>query len=213
MSVDTFSQAILNGKPSALKMAKTLLTTPTLIYTGQYDGFLQLPFSVPLEVETHQLEGTAEVSESLVIAKNKKTFVSDNVAPGSWTWSLSGYIPGLSGVEITNFFTPFVTLHTELLKTAFKRGYVMIFKDIDAQIYRRVVIKSLKISEKSECKNKKPFMMTLKEINVMDDILSTITETASKAIPGIGSSLGSAISFGVSTTAVGTVNLIQALLK
>lgn len=206
--VDRFSQAILNGKPTALKMAKTLLTTPTLIYTGEYDGFLRLPFAVPLEVENHQMSGMAEVSESLVIAATKKINVSDNVAPGSWTWELNGYIPGIAGLEPTNLFTPFVTLHTELLKAAFKNGYVMIYKDIDAQIYRRVVIKSLTISEKSDCKNKKPFSMSLKEINVVDDVTSMLSGALSSALPGVGTSLGSTISLGCTAAAMSTVGAL-----
>lgn len=212
MDFDKFSQSIINGKASALKMAKTMLTTPTLVYTGEYDKGVTAPFAIPLEVETHQQEGAAEVSESLVIAKNQKITVADNVAPGSWSWQLSGYIPGISALEPTNFFTPFVTLFTELLKTAFKRGYVMIYKDIDAKIYRRVVIKSLSISEKSDCRNKKPFSMMLKEINVMDDILASATEAASKAIPGIGSSLGSAISLGCTMSTTIAVDAMTATL-
>ena len=211
MSTDKFSQSILNGKGSALKMAKTLLTTPTLIYTGEYNkSVIQAPFAVPLEVESHQQEGTAEVSESLVIAKNQKLNITDNISPGSWSWQLSGYIPGIASLEPTNYFTPFVTLFTELLKTAFKRGYVMIYKDIDAKIYRRVVIKSLTISEKADCKNKMPFNMSLKEINVMDDVLASATESASKAIPGLGSSLGSAISLGCTLATTMSVSAVAA---
>lgn len=212
MDFDKFSQSIVNGEGSALQMAKTLLTTPTLIYTGEYEtGAFQLPFAVPLEVETHQQTVSAEVSESLVIAKTKKVSVADNVAPGSWTWELSGYIPGLSALEPTNFFTPFVTLHTMLLKNAAKNGYVMIFKDIDANIYRRVVIKSLSVTKQADCANKRPFRMTLKEINVMEDIAASLTQASSSATAAIGSALGGSLSFGSTAVTLAATEALQAI--
>lgn len=204
MDFDKFSQSIVNGKGSALQMAKTLLSTPTLIYTGQYEkGNFQLPFAVPLEVETHQQTISAEVSESLVIASTKKVQVADNVAPGSWTWELSGYIPGMAALEPTNHFTPFVTLNTMLLKKAATSGYVMIFKDIDAHIYKRVVIKSLSVSKQPDCANKRPFRMTLKEINVMENTLASETEAGASALSQIGSALGGPLAMGSTAVTLG----------
>ena len=198
--MDGLSQLVINGNPTALNLVKTLLDSPMLINPSiTKDGLSQgAPFAIPLETETHQQTGNAEVSESLVITAEGKRNVADNVAPGSWTWNLSGYIPGNAALEITNLYTPFVALNSYLIRNAFQKGYVLIYKDIDAQIYRRVVIKSLTISTKADCRNKTPFSMVLKEINVMDDFEADTTSAGKAALPKAGSINGY-------TAAAGTV--------
>ena len=209
------SQMVANGKPSALKLVKKLLDSPMLINLSiTADGLSQgLPFAIPLETETHQQTGSAEVSESLVIAATGKKNVCDNVAPGAWTWNLSGYIPGMSALEKTNLFTPFVTLNTQLIKNAFKKGYVLIFKDIDCQIYKRVVIQSLTLSPQKDCRNKMPFSMTLKEINVITGLLSDLTESAAASAVAAGSALGSAAATGTVVATSAAVSAVTAKTK
>lgn len=207
-----FRLAIKQGNPGALKLAKTLLTTPTLINMGQAAETAQgMPFAIPLETEEHSQTGTAQVSESLVITKTQKVNVSDNIAPGAWTWNLSGYIPGIAALEPSNYFTPFVTLFTKLLQNAYKKGYVLIFKDIDATIYKRVVIQSLTVRTQADCKNKTPFRMVLKEINVMDLQAIEKSESETSALPDLGSALGLASSAGLIIASAAGVSATQAV--
>ena len=205
--MDTLSQLVVNGNPTALSLVKTLLNSPMLINLGiTKEGLTQgAPFAIPLETQTHQQTGSADVSESLVITASGKKNIADNVAPKSWTWSITGYIPGNAALEPTNLYTPYVMLNSWLIRNAFQKGYILIFKDIDAQLYRRVVIQSLTVKTEADCRNKTPFAMTLKEINVMDDLLSQMTESAMAAIPASGSAIGYAVAQGTTLAAkVGT---------
>ena len=103
-------------------------------------------------------------------------------------------------------------LNSWLIRNAFQKGYVLIFKDIDAQLYRRVVIKSLTIKMEADCRNKTPFSMTLKEINVMDDLLSQMTESARAAIPASGSAIGFAAAQGTSLAVKSSVDMVASVL-
>jgi len=193
MARTRLEKALVHGSPSALKLVKTLLNTPTLIYTGGQGG---LPFVIPLETENHRQSASAQVSESLVIASDKKRYLTDNLAPSSWSWTLSGYIPGIAALEPTNYFTPFVTMFTEMLKLWFKNGYVLNFKDIDARVYKNCVIQSLDIDTQKDCRNKTPFSMVLKEINVLNPEEADLS-LAQKAANAVTSPiLGAAISGG-----------------
>lgn len=186
----SLKQAVISGSPAALNMVKTLLNTPTLIYTAEDDSG-SFPYAVQLEVETHKMSGSAQVSESLVIASNSKKYLTDNIAPGPWTWTMSGYIPGNTLVEKTSLFTPFVTFHTELLKRWYKKGYMLVFKDIDCQFYMHCVIQSLDISTQAEVKNKTPFSMVLKEVNILDNETDeTATDTLNGTMLGATAALG-----------------------
>ena len=213
--MDGLSQLVVNGNSTALNLVKTLLDSPMLINPSiTKDGLSQgAPFAIPLETETHQQTGNAEVSESLVITAEGKRNVADNVAPGAWTWNLSGYIPGNDALEITNLYTPFVALNSWLIRNAFQNGYVLIYKDIDAQIYRRVVIKSLTISTKADCRNKTPFSMTLKEINVIDDFMADTTKSERAARPKTGSITGYTAVAGTVIASKLTVDAIAAVIR
>ena len=214
----SLSQLVTQGAPAALNMVKTLLATPLLINPGvirdKEGGRDQgMPFAIPLETETNTQSGTAEVSESLIITQNKKKNMTDNVAPGAWTWSLTGFIPGISALEPTNKFTPFVQLNTALLRNAYKQGYILIFKDIDACIYKQVAIQNLTIDPQADCRNKTPFSMTLKEINVMTALSSNKSEKAQSSFPAAGTLAGDALMAGTSlAVGVGT-GAISMLIK
>jgi len=124
--MDTLSQLVVNGTPTALSLVKTLLNSPMLINLGiTKEGLTQgAPFAIPLETQTHQQTGSADVSESLVITASGKKNIADNVAPKSWTWSITGYIPGNAAVETTNLYTPFAALNSWLIRNAFQKGYI-----------------------------------------------------------------------------------------
>ena len=205
--MDGLSLKITNGNRKALALAKTLATTPTLINTDIKQGAV---YAIPLDVETNQKSATAEVSESLVISTDTKKYVSDNIAPGSKSWRLSGYIRGIPRLEPTNFFQPFVQLHTDILWNWFTRGAVLIFKDGNAQIYQNVVIKDLQTSQQKDSANATPFTITLKEINVLDTSPVEVEDSDTldigkliKSRPVIGSAIGATVSLGV--TAAETV--------
>lgn len=212
--MDKLSQLVVNGNPTALSLVKTLLNAPMLINLGiTKEGFMQGdPFAIPLETQSHQQTGSADVSESLVITASGKKNIADNVAPKSWTWNFTGYIPGNAALEHTNLYTPFVALNSWLIRNAFQKGYILIFKDIDAQLYRRVVIQSLTIKTEADCRNKTPFAMTLKEINVMDDLYSQMSESAQAAIPKSGSAIGYALAQGTTLAAKVSTDAISSIL-
>ena len=197
---------IIDGNNKALALAKTMITTPTLINTDIKQGAL---FSIPLKVETNQKSASAEVSESLVISTDVKQYISDNVAPGSKTWRLSGYIEGQPELEPTNFYKPFVQMYTDILWNWRDKGAVLVFKDGDARIYKRVVIKDLQTSQQKDCANACPFTLTLKEINVMETYVSDFIDTKLgnfgkllKSLPAAGSILGAPVSFGMTVSKV-----------
>lgn len=205
--MDGLSLKIIEGSKNAQALAKTLATTPTLINTDIKQGAV---YAIPLDVETNQKSATAEVSESLVISTDTKKYVSDNIAPGSKSWRLSGYIRGIPRMEPTNFFQPFVQLHTDILWNWFTRGAVLTFKDGNAQIYQNVVIKDLQTAQQKDSANATPFTITLKEINVLDTSPLEVEDSDTldigkliKSRPVIGSAIGATVSLGV--TAAETV--------
>jgi hypothetical protein len=199
--MDGLTLKIIKGNRKALALAKTLITTPTLINVDPRQGAL---YAIPLDAETNQQRASAEVSESLIIAMDTKKFISDNVAPGSKSWQLSGYIKGIPRLEPTNYFQPYVMLHTQILWGWFNKGAVLWFKDGDSKIYPRVVIKDLQTAQQKDSANATPFTMTLKEINVMDTTALNFADNATgdvnklkKSIPAIGSALGAPADLGV----------------
>lgn len=194
MAIDAFAQSIIDGSKIALKMAETLVTTPMLINIDIKQG---PKYAIPLLCETNQKSATAEVSESLVISSDAKKNITDNVAPGSKSWRLSGYIPGIRELEPINKYQPFVLLHTDILWSWFSHGAVLVFKDGNAQIYKQVVIKDLQTSQQKDSANATPFSLTLKEINTMETSLTDLpddyflsTGKAKKSMTTTGSALG-----------------------
>lgn len=199
--MDGLTLKITSGNRKALALAKTLITTPMLINTNIRQGAI---YALPLQVEVNQKSSSAEVSESLVIASNSKEKLSDNVAPGSKSWRLSGYIKGIPRLEPSNYFQPFVQLHTDILWNWYDRGAVLTYKDGDAHFYKRIVIKDLQTAQQKDSANATPFTMTLKEINVMDtsmadlpDTIAGAAERLKKSLPAIGSAIGIAATLGM----------------
>ena len=201
--MDGLTLKITNGNRKAIALAKTLLTTPTLINVDIRQGAI---YAIPLDVETNQKSASAEVSENLVICSTAKAFISDNVAPGSRSWHLTGYIKGIPRLEPSNYFQPFVQLHTGILWSWFRHGAILTFKDGNAQIYTRVVIKDLQTSLQKDSANATPFTMTLKEINVMELVKGDLDEDADSGtnvaanIAAAGSAIGAAASLGMTTS-------------
>ncbi len=198
---------IINGNRKALALAKTCITTPTLINLRPEQGAL---YAIPLEVETNQREASAEVSDSLVITSEAKKHVSDNVAPGSKSWNLTGYISGMKSIEPTNYFKPFVQLFSDILWSWFDHGAVLVFRDGDARIFEQVVIKSFKTSQQKDSQSAIPFTMTLKEIQTMQTSLLDIENTkgllsvkqALKSVAPYGSALGFAATLGITMSEI-----------
>lgn len=192
--MDGLSLKITNGNKKAIALAKTFVTTPTLINIDPRQG---APYAIPLDVETNQESSSAEVSESLIISINSKVNVADNIAPGATSWRLAGYLQGIPRLEPTNYFQPFVLLHKKILWNWYKRGSVLIYKDGDSQIHTRVVIKDLQTAQQKDSANACPFTITLKEINVMETSTADLPDGAAgdpsriaKSLPAIGSVLG-----------------------
>lgn len=205
-TMDGLTLKIVNGNRKALTLAKSLVTTPTLINTDIRQGAV---YAIPLDAETNQKSAAAEVSESLIITTESKRYVSDNVAPGSKSWRLAGYLKGIDNLEPSNYFQPFVQLHADILWNWFTSGAILTFKDGNAKIYERVVIKDLQTAQQKDSANAIPFTITLKEINVMEtslanlpDVISGSVRVLTKALPHIGSALGTAFSLGTTVASL-----------
>lgn len=189
------SYALKLGSQRAVEMVKSAIQNPMLISASP-------KWAISLEVETITQTGEAEVSERAVIVPGSgvKSYLNDNVAPGAWTWQMSGWIPGDPLAEPTNLFTPVVMMNVFFLRKAFRNGSRIIFKDVDQMIYKNCVIQSLSIDTKSECKNKKPFTMTLKEIVELKASISDKTDLeslseAKGAIEDMGVTSASAVQY------------------
>lgn len=215
MTIDGITKKLILGNKSAEQMALSFITSPTLINIDPRQGAI---YAIPLECETNQMSANAEVSESLIISSEAKVNVSDNVAPGSKNWRLSGYIIGKPGLEPTSKFMPFVRLHNDILWNWFNHGAVLIYKDGNAQIHDNVVIKELQTSQDKDCANATPFSMTLKQINVMEMDLTQIAEDATNglnkiknSLAKIGSKLGKAKTTGSSTSTTSALSTVAEL--
>ena len=176
------SKAIISGSAAAATLALHLLSLPRLMC-------LTPAWSIALETEELSQHGEAQVSENVVISDlpvtTGKAYIADNVAPGPYTWKLTGYIPGNQIAEPSNLYTPFVRMNVARIRQAYKAGTQLSFKDGDNVIYPTVVIQSLVIETRADCKNKVPFAMTLKEINILDSITGSVVETASTVAAGL----------------------------
>lgn len=196
--MDGLTLKITNGNRKALALAKTCVTTPTLINLDPSQGSV---YALPLEVETNQRSASADVSESLVITSNRKENITDNVAPGAQSWHLTGYIAGIKRLEPTNYYQPFVQFHTDILWQWFSRGAILTYKDGNAQIHQQVVIKDLQTSQQKDSGNATPFSLTLKEINDMnpstDEVdTSNLINNISKSMATVGSAIGPVMTMG-----------------
>ena len=175
------SKAIIAGSATAANLALQLLSLPRLISTTP-------SWTIALETENLRQHGEAKVAENVLISSlptaASKAFIADNVAPGPYSWHMDGYIPGNALAEPTNLFTPIVRMNVNLIRQAFKAGTILIFKDGDNHIYPSVVIQSLDLDTRADCKNKAPFAMVLKEINVLDSIGGSVVENAAEIAAG-----------------------------
>ena len=201
MALDGLTRKIISDNKAVINMVKTLTSTPALINTDLSQG---AKFAIQLEVETNQMSAQAEVSESLLISQDTKKYISDNVAPGSRTWNLSGYLAGNKALEPTNYYKPIMRLNTDMLWNWFINGAVLIYFDGNARIYNQVVIKSLQTSQQKDAADAVAFQITLKEINVMeisDVVLDNLDFSKIKnSLPKAGSILGESASMGTVTS-------------
>ena len=154
------------------------------------------------------MSASAEVSESLVINSDAKKNITDNVAPGSRSWHLTGYITGINpSLEPTNKYQPMMKYHTDMVWSWFNHGAILIYKDGNARIFKQVVIKDLQTSQVKDAANGVAFSMTLKEINVMESSLSDLPDNLTldankikKSLPVSGTSLGLPNTIGASVS-------------
>jgi hypothetical protein len=204
--MDGLSFKITQGNRKAIAIAKTLVTMPTLINIDPRQGAI---YAIPLDAETNQKRATAEVSESLVVSTDSKKFITDNVAPGARSWTLNGYIKGIPRLEPSNYFQPFVQFYTDILWNWYLHGAVLTFKDGNAQIYPKVVIKDLQTAQQKDSANATPFSITLKEINVMQTSVADLPDGLNgdpmkllKSIPAVGSALGMPLSLGMTAAEI-----------
>ena len=196
MRLETLLQA---GNVRAKQLIKSMLDNPMIVSTLP-------PWAISLEVTSHSKKSVAEVSQYPVIVPGTgvKQFLSDNVAPQPKEWNLSGYIPGEPLIEVSNYFTPIVELNTVLLWAAYENGQRIIFKDMDNIPYLNCVISSLDTHYEKDCKNKRPFTMTIKEIKTIEMGKALLTTTENAASAAAGTAGGAAADMG--TTAASSAS-------
>lgn len=200
---DEFTTALVEGSKSVLEWVKTMLTNPALLSTDARN-----PFYIPIICSSDTQRGDAQVSDRVIIGQGEitqqKKIIADNVAPGPWSWTFSGYLVGLPELEATNLFTPIVRLQKLLLQDAFKHGLVLTLKDSDCMPYPFVAIQSITFRNEPDCRNYQPIDITLKQLDIMNTAAGTATGVASEASPAAGSADGMAAEAGV--TAGGLVD-------
>lgn len=205
------SKAILSGSATALSLVKTILTTPLLYEKGD------LIHAVPLEADFYSQNAEAQVSESLVITANEtetdglKKYMADNVAPNGWRWQIRGYIAGLSILEPVNLYPWIVIRNRATLRKFFENGKRLVFKDIEGKKHD-VVIESLELEWRDDCRNKQPVSISLKEINVMSASLG-LSEVAESASPPAGGASGKVADAGVSASKKVSQSSLRKLLS
>lgn len=192
------TKEIIAGARSAMEWVKTLLTNPALICTEP-----DMPFYIPIMVSSNVQRGDAQISERTIIAqgetRQQKKIVADNIAPGVWQWTLSGYLIGAPEIELTNLFTPIVRTQKELLRAAFKRGVLLTLKDGDCMPYLHVGIQSIQFRTEPDCLNFCPVDITIKQLNIMSVATGVASETMASATPAAGTADGAAAEAGMTT--------------
>lgn len=193
---DDFKTALIEGSLTVLEWVKTLLTNPALISIDPNN-----PFYIPIICDADTQRGDAQVSDRVIIGPGavtqQKKIIADNVAPGPWRWTFSGYLVGMPEFEPTNLFTPFVRLQKFLLQYAFKNGAILTLKDSDCIPYPSVAIQSITFKNVPDCRNYQPIDITIKQMEIMNTALGTATTVTSAATPAAGSADGVAAEAGV----------------
>lgn len=191
-----FTTALIAGSKSVLEWVKTMLTNPALISADARN-----PFYIPIICNQDTQRGDAQVSDRVIIGQGEQTqqkkIIADNVAPGPWSWTFSGYLVGIPELEITNLFTPFVRLQKVLLQDAFKHGLVLTLKDSDCMPYPFVAIQSISFRHEPDCRNYQPIDITLKQMEIMNTATGAATGVTSAASPEAGTADGVATEAGV----------------
>lgn len=192
---DDFKTALIEGSLTVLEWVKTLLTNPALISIDPNN-----PFYIPIICEGDTQRGDAQVSDRVIIGPGavtqQKKIIADNVAPGPWSWTFSGYLVGMPEFEPTNLFTPFVRLQKFLLQYAFKNGAILTLKDSDCMPYPSVAIQSITFRNVPDCRNFQPIDITIKQLDIMTTAAG-ISSVESAASPAAGSADGRAAEAGV----------------
>lgn len=180
---------LIRGNLVAQRFIKSLTTNPSIILN-------KAPFYIPLEVETCTQGSEAEVSENLVVTADGKKYLTDNIAPGPWTWTISGYIPGFTVGEITNLYTPGLKYHTAMIKKIYREGRLFTFRDPDCETFDNVIIQSLNIDTAGDTKNKKPFQAVLKQVEILNASDAQVTDLEAISAPAAGTADGETVDAG-----------------
>lgn len=202
--MNEFTRKIITGNAQALMYAKSLLTDPML--TVKIGGVI---FPISLQVETSQQNGSASVSEQLVVTSEGKKFITDNVAPGPWSWTISGYISGAETIEPSSYFKPTVKFLSDIIKKAYKNGVPAIYKDLDCCLYDNVLIQDLTLETRKDCKDRRPFSMTLKQIEVLKTTEGVLTRLEALSTSSEGSKMGNTTDLGQTTSTARAVSTFR----
>lgn len=108
---------------------------------------------------------------------------------------MQGYIAGNPLLEPVNFYPWIMRNQKKRLRNFFEQGKRLIFKDVECEEHI-VVIESLDLQWQSDCRNKQPVSITLKEINVIS-VNPTENSVIDKSSPKKGTPEGEEANNGV----------------
>jgi len=149
---------------------------------GQNVPSSTLPSSIRIENSAYKVGAQSAVSTQVLVSiatdksgntTSAKQFITDNVAPGPRTWTISGWISSNSPVSLLFNAPQTVGLDTSIrnqekaLWDFFYNRSIGQFKDKNGQLFPYVVIESVDFDADALTQNALPISLTLKQINIL----------------------------------------------
>lgn len=157
--------ALANNGLASLQTLKEILSTPMLNY-------------IPIYTPTLKCSREAVISTSMVMSQvtGKKSFATDNSAPGPRTWSLTGYLRSLMPQLETNMIVyPTILLQKSLLDMSMTSGDTVVFKTKDGE-FVDVLIKSLTIEDEQQGENSAKITVTVQEVPYLTALFGALAD-------------------------------------
>lgn len=168
-----FAGATIIGSLSALSSAgsvgmqvlREILSTPQLNY-------------IPIYTPTLKCTREAVISTSMVMSQvtGKKSFVTDNSAPGPRTWSLTGYLRSLiPQLESNMIVYPTILLQKSVLDMSMTGGEPVVFRTKDGE-FVDVLIRSLTIEDEQQGENSAKITVTVQEVPYLTALFGALAD-------------------------------------
>ena len=162
--IGSFS-ALANNSLTSLQTLKEVLSAPMLNY-------------VPIYTPTLKCSREAVISTSMVMSQvtGKKSFATDNSAPGPRVWSLTGYLRSLMPrLESSMIVYPTILLQKSILDMAMTSGDTVVFKTKDGE-FVDVLIKSLVIEDEQQGENSAKITVMVQEVPQLTAVYGALSD-------------------------------------